>query len=57
MSEPEVDAHVPVGDVEEATIVSDRDALYTLSSSQAGRGMRCSTGRMENSLCGSVWYQ
>ncbi len=57
MSELEVDAHVPVGDVEEATNVSDRDALYALSSSQAGRGMRSSTDRMENGLCGSVWYQ
>ena len=46
-----------IGDVEEATNVSNRDAFDALSSSQAGRGMRSSTGRMENGLCGSVWYQ
>lgn len=32
MSEPEVNAHVPVRDVIEATIVSDRDALHALPS-------------------------
>ncbi len=31
-------------------------ALDVLSS-LTDRGMRCSTGRMENGLCGSVWYQ
>ena len=56
MSELEVDALVPISDLEEVA-VDDRDALYALSFSQAGRGMRSSTGRMENGLCGSIWYQ
>ncbi len=56
MGKQKVDVLVPISDLEEVA-VDDRDALYALSSSQAGRGMRCSTGRMENGLCGSVWYQ
>ena len=31
--------------------------LVCLLFSWRGWGMRCSTGRIENGLCGSVWYQ
>jgi hypothetical protein len=54
--QPQMHTLVLVGDLEEVAD-GDHDALDALSSSYTARGMRCSTGRMENGLCGSVWYQ